>query len=193
MRVSGKLSILRHQRSCVHILCENHLDGSLWDTFAKCGYCDRGIVATFDVFGGRAPSVSLKLHLLGIAPPLPDTGAPDYTPENVARFFEQAIDNLPKNWDAAGSMFRKALDTGLKSKFPEMKGTLYNRIEEAAKKQDLTPALAEWAHQIRLGGNDAAHEEEPISKNDAEELSKFTRLVFLYLFTLPGMLEEAQK
>ena len=74
-----------------------------------------------------------------------------------------------------------------------MKGTLYNRIEEAAKKQDLTPALAEWAHQIRLGGNDAAHEEEPISKNDAEELSKFTRLVFLYLFTLPGMLEEAQK
>ncbi len=120
-------------------------------------------------------------------------GAPDYTPENVARFFEQAIDNLPKNWDAAASMFRKALDTGLKSKFPEMKGTLYNRIEEAAKKQDLTPALAEWAHQIRLGGNDAAHEEEPISKNDAAELSKFTRLVFLYLFTLPGMLEEAQK
>ena len=48
-------------------------------------------------------------------------------------------------------MFRKVLDTGLKSKFPEMKGTLYNRIEEAAKKQDLTPALAEWAewaHQI---------------------------------------------
>ena len=102
------------------------------------------------------------------------------------------MDNLPKNWDAAGSMFRKALDTGLKSKFLEVQGTLYARIEKAANKQELSPALAEWAHQIRLGGNHAAHEE-AFSKEEAEELAMFTELVFLYLFTLPGMLKESQK
>ena len=89
-------------------------------------------------------------------------------------------------------MFRKALDTGLKSKFPEIKGKLSARINKAAAQQKLTPELAEWAHQIRLDGNDAAHEEEPFEEEDAKKLCNFTRLVFLYLFKLPGMLEESQ-
>ena len=172
-------------------LCDQH--GSFWDTFAQCGYCNRGIVATFETYNKRAPSVAFRQsRLLSIAPPLPDTGAPNYTPQNVARFFEQAMDNLSSNWDAAGGMFRKALDTGLKSKFPKMKGTLYARIEEAAKKQDLTPELAKWAHEIRLGGNDAAHEEELFSEKEAKNLAVFTQLVFQYLFMLPGMLSEAR-
>ena len=172
-------------------LCDQH--GSFWDTFAQCGYCYRGIVATFETYNKREPSAAFgQSRLLSIAPPLPDTGAPNYTPQNVARVFEQAMDNLPSNWDAAGGMFRKALDTGLKSKFPKMKGTLYARIEEAAKKQDLTPELAKWAHEIRLGGNDAAHEEELFSEKDAKNLAVFTQLVFQYLFMLPGMLSEAR-
>ena len=102
------------------------------------------------------------------------------------------MENLSGNYDAAGSMFRKALDTGLKSKFPAIQGNLKVRINEAAKGGGLTPELAEWAHQIRLGGNDAAHEEEPFSKHDAKDLGTFTYLVFQYLFMLPGMLKEAR-
>ena len=45
---------------------------------------------------------------------------------------------------------------------------------EAAKKQDLTPELAKWAHEIRLGGNDAAHEEELFSEKEAKDLAIFT-------------------
>ena len=148
------------------------------DTFAICGHCKRGVVATFKAnsLDGISPS-----------PPRP----PKHTPTNVARFFEQAMDNLPNNWDAAGGMFRKALDTGLKSKFPKMKGDLCARIKEAAAKQKLTPELAKWSHQIRLGGNDAMHEEEPFSEKDAQRLADFTKLVLLYLFTLPGMLDRA--
>ena len=166
-----------------------------WDTFAQCGYCKRGIVATFEVSDRIEPPSKLnkKRRLLYIAPKRPSSTAPKHTPDNVARFFEQAMDNLPKNWDASGSMFRKALDTGLKSKFPEIKGKLIDRIKKAAAQQKLTPDLAKWAHQIRLDGNDAVHEEYPFSKNDAEKLRDFTHLVFLYLFTLPGMLEESQK
>ena len=101
------------------------------------------------------------------------------------------MNNLSKNWDAAGSMFRKALEAGLKSKFPDMEGSLYDRIKEAKKKQGLTPELAKWAHEIRLGGNDAAHEE-LFSEKEAKDLALFTQLVFQYLFMLPGMLEEAR-
>ena len=167
-----------------------------WNTFAKCGYCRHGIVAQFLTFSPETPPSSpdpeAGVELLRIYPSLPENGAPEHTPENVALFFKQAMDNLPKNWDAAGSMFRKALDTGLTSKFPEITGKLYDRIKEAEKQQKLTPELAAWAHQIRLDGNDAAHKEKPFEEEDAKNLCEFTRLVFYYLFTLPGWLEKFQ-
>ena len=90
-------------------------------------------------------------------------------------------------------MFRKALDVALKDKFPEIEGTLNQRIKEAKKQQRLTPELAEWSHQIRLDGNEATHGEEPFSQEDAQRLAAFTRLLLLYLYTLPGMLKQAQK
>ena len=103
------------------------------------------------------------------------------------------MENLAKNWDAAGAMFRKALDVGLKVKFPEdSKGSLYERIGRAAQRHDLTPELAEWAHKIRLDGNEAAHDEVPFMDEDAKRLQVFTELVFRYLFTLPGMMQEAR-
>ena len=148
--------------------------GWIWDTFAQCGHCRRGIVATFEVSAQReSPSKYAKKRLLYIAPKRLSSTAPKHTPENVARFFEQAMDNLPKNWDAAGSMFRKALDTGLKSKFSEIEGSLHDRIKEAAEKQMLTPDLAAWAHQIRLGGNEAAHEGRAVRGRRCEEITRF--------------------
>ena len=166
-----------------------------WDVLSTCGYCKRGIVATFETDNAFSPAEqkpNQRRRLQGIAPTPPSTVAPNHTPENVARFFEQAMENLPRNWDAAGGMFRKALDAGLKSKFPDMKGTLKARINEAAEKQELTHELAEWSHQIRLGGNNAMHEEKPFTQKEAKDLSTFTYLVFQYLFMLPGMLREAR-
>ena len=102
------------------------------------------------------------------------------------------MENLPRNYDAAGSMFRTALEAGLKEKFPEVEGILYERIQQAANQHGLAPDLVNWAHRIRLDGNVAVHDGE-FSKTDAENLHAFTELVFMYLFTLPGMLEEAQE
>lgn len=165
----------------------------LWDAFSRCGQCERGVVATFETKNENPPRSQGhdRVRLLKIAPSVPNTGAPNHTPENVARFFEQAMDNLAHNWDAAGGMFRKALDTGLRNKFPKMEGNLKTRIGEAANQQELTRDLAVWSHQIRLGGNEAMHEEDPFSEEEAQNLRDFTFLVFQYLFTLPGMLRKA--
>lgn len=70
------------------------------------------------------------------------------------------MENLHRNFDAAGMMFRKALETALREKFPEQSDNLYAKIEALAKNNELTKDLAAWAHQIRLAGNEAAHEEE---------------------------------
>ena len=89
-------------------------------------------------------------------------------------------------------MFRKTLDTSLKNKFPDLTGPLHQRIKEAEKQQKLTPELAARAHKIRLDGNDASHEETAFSEEGAQQLADFTKLVLLYLFTLPGMLTQAR-
>ena len=87
-------------------------------------------------------------------------------------------------------MFRKTLDTGLKKIVPDAKGNLLGRIKSAAETGKITQDMADWADRIRLDGNDAAHEDDPFTPQQAEELHLFTRLVMMYLFSLPGMLEE---
>ena len=153
------------------------------DRFVQCGHCGRGVLLMHD-------DASAGDYV--VAPSLPDTAAPAHAPDNVARYFVQGMENLTRNFDAAGMMFRKALDTALTAKFPNIKGRLVDRIDEAAKQGAMTKNMADWAHQIRRLGNEAAHEEEPFSRQDAEELRSFTDLLLRYLFTLPGMLQAAQ-
>lgn len=93
--------------------------------------------------------------------------------------------------DAAGAMFRKTLETALKEKFPDRgEMSLAKRIATAAEDGDLTPDLAAWADQIRIDGNDAAHDK--ITIGQAQDMQVFTELVLRYLFELPGMLEKAR-
>jgi hypothetical protein len=100
------------------------------------------------------------------------------------------MDNLKrKNFDAAGTMFGKALDTGLKRLHPDGKGTLERRIDNLPDLLGITPAMKEWAHQIRRLRNDAAHEEEPFSPEETATLQSFTEVFLTYAFTLPAMLE----
>ncbi len=169
-----------------------------WDTFAICGFCGRGILANFETYSSEPPGEALErggpeaLSEPEIFPSTITDQAPKHTPKNVTRFYTQGVDNLQKHWDAAGSMFRKALEAALKNKFPDGDGDLYHRIEGAKKAGGLTADLAEWSHQIRLDGRNAVHEEEPYSKEEAERLHTFTNLALQYLFTLPGMLKEAK-
>lgn len=160
------------------------------DIAAKCSYCGRGVIIPFS--RGRTKYGEAFLSEGTCFPAPSKTIAPEHTPVNISNFFIQGLENLPRNFDAAGSMFRKALEVGLKYKFPQKTGTLYDRIESAKKAQLLTPEMADWAHKIRKLGNDAVHDEEPWTKQEAQEIKDFTELVFQYLFTLPGMMKRAK-
>ena len=159
------------------------------DVFAVCGYCRRGVVLTFE----RDSTTNARGSFLELAPSPLSFDAPKYTPENAARYYAQALKNLSGNWDAAGAMFRKTLDTALKHKFSDLSGTLQERIQKAADNHQLTPDMAAWAHHVRLGGNEAVHDDEPFSEDAAVELAAFTKLVLIYLFRLPGMIEKSRR
>ena len=52
--------------------------------------------------------------------------------------------------------------------------------------------MKDWAHQIRLDGNDATHEEDKVfTKEDAEQIREFTELFLIYAFTLPERVKRA--
>jgi hypothetical protein len=127
--------------------------------------------------------------LMEIWPKRQPAEAPQHLPPNVASYYLQGVDNLRcRNFDAAGTMFRKSLDAGLKKIDPAGRGSLEKRIDSLSDTTGVTPAMKSWAHQIRHLGNDAAHEDEPFTLEEAGALQSFTELFLTYAFTLPGML-----
>jgi len=64
------------------------------------------------------------------------------------------------------------------------------RIDALATKGRITRELQDWAHQIRIGRNDAAHDPDPYTSEEAEEQLDFVELYLTYVYTLPQRLEE---
>jgi hypothetical protein len=162
----------------------------------QCGVCRECVVVKCDSTGGFENWVSGRYgsahapSITAVFPELPPSKAPEYLPDNVKRFYLQGEDSLARsNYDAAGMMFRKALDAGLKKLHAEGSGSLQRRIDSLPAETGVTPAMKEWAHQIRHLGNDAAHEDEPFLEDEAKSLQSFTELFLTYAFTLPGMLK----
>lgn len=161
--------------------------------FATCNGCHAPICMHIISTGGKSPSQyngdltkSPEFVVPFVYPELEKTAVPEHVPETVARPFIQAVESkVAGHYDAAGAMYRKALDVGLKAIDPKLKGKLYDRIEKLAAENKLTPSLKDWAHEIRLDGNDASHDEAAFTKTEADEMHAFTQLVLTYLFTLP--------
>ena len=158
-----------------------------------CGACKEGVI--WEWWGNPQSIVNVIgfLDRWGIylsrqwPEPLPGA-APDDTPPNVGKFFAQGVSSLETgSFDAAGMMFRKALESATKILDPDSANArLVRRIDLLAEAQKITPDLAQWAHEIRLGGNDAAHEEELFTQEEAEELRHFIESFLRYAFTLPS-------
>lgn len=83
-------------------------------------------------------------------------------------------------------MFRRAIDIGTKQYSDEVTAwKLEKRIDKLHAEGLITKDLKEWAHKIRLEGNEAVHEIEEPTKEQATELALFTEMVLMYLYTLP--------
>lgn len=181
--------------TCVHFI-QFKPNSQEYILLLQCGVCGNGVLAKYR--GTNVPqwvqNQSGNVALLEMWPKREPINVPQYLPPNVASFYTQGMDSLRrKNFDAAGTMFRKSLDVGLKAIDPTGKGTLEKRIDHLPDTLGITPALKEWAHQIRHLGNDAAHEDEPFTADEAKVLQSFTELFLTYTFTMPRMLAERRK
>ena len=131
------------------------------------------------------------VNILGFWPALAEIEAPGGLTDDVELDFIEAKTNvLEGRYKSGASGLRDVLEAALKT-LPEVSGrmSLFDRIDALASKGRLTKELKEWAHAVRLLGNESTHESRP-TKEQAEELLHFVEMLFQYLFTLPKMVEQ---
>jgi hypothetical protein len=178
----------------------NETDCRIIEASVVCAVCDRLSLITYHHFSTNVSfgSYSFDKHYHTLPDEIPEIGfipapatssAPDHTPEPVRSFFLEAVSCVKTAPNASGAMFRKSLDAALKLLHPNGSGNLIKRINSAADEGLLTKDLANWAHRLRIEGNDAVHDEDPFTQEEAEQLYQFAELFMMYVFTLPGMLE----
>ena len=162
-----------------------------FDTY-KCGNC-AGYVMVF----WSASEFSASLHDYKVLPwPLEIRSYPEHWPDGIGRFWLQAQKNiLDENWDAAVVMARSALQIALRDNNASG-NSLKQEIDDLAANGILAPIMKEWADQIRLLGNEAAHpdpEEDSIDPQDAHDIVEFLNFLLEYLYTFPHKIQQYQE
>jgi Domain of unknown function (DUF4145) len=170
-------------------------------TLMVCTKCEGGAVGVFEKRLGTAPQsimqcgvdpTMLGFPLVDTYPKPAPTKIPDHVPSPLDRYYQQAADALKRSdWDASGAMSRKLIDVSTKlqlgadaSKYRDN----FARINALADRGSLTSDLRDWAHEIRIGGNEAVHDEDPFEESQAKDLINFADLYLVYVYTLPGRL-----
>ena len=132
---------------------------------------------------------------------------PEHVPEDIARIFNEAAECAAIGcWDAAGTMFRKALDVATRtrisspdspseSRAPNWKvyKDLRLRLDWLFANDKIDKSLEELSSCIHQDGNDAAHDLSGIGEDEAEDLGDFAERAFEIMYTFPGQIEINKK
>jgi hypothetical protein len=108
-------------------------------------------------------------------------------PERPRTYLHQAINSLSSPAGAV-MLAASAVDSMLKAKGLST-GSLYSRIDEAAKQHLITGEMAQWAHEVRLDANDQRHADDqaPLPTQDqAQKCVDFATALGQFLFVLPA-------
>lgn len=111
-------------------------------------------------------------------------------PPVARRFLQQAMDTLHAP-DAAAVMAGASVDAMLKEK-GYIRGSLYERIDQALSDNVLTSGMATWAHSVRLGSNRPRHadaENPHVSLDQAKQSVAFAEALGSFLFVLTARID----
>jgi len=116
---------------------------------------------------------------------------PEYLPASVRRAYESALSCYQRGvYEPCAIMSRKCLEA-LCVETGATKGNLKSRLESLAQKGTIDRRLLDWANELRLVGNDAAHDlAVELTKNDARDGIDFVEAILLYVFTLDRKFNE---
>ena len=167
--------------------------------FLQCEGCGQGAIAVVantingvaQWMNGQSPSPG---NFADTYPKLSALKAPADIPPQVMTAYLSGLDNLGRKGgaNAAAIMFRRSIEVAVKLVNPDApKGDNLKKRIDTLPPDIATPAMKEWAHHIRLDANDAAHETDEYTEEDAKNLHIFAEMFLTYAFTLPAMLKRA--
>jgi hypothetical protein len=115
-------------------------------------------------------------------------------PETVLRAYDAAIRSYRAGlYEPCVIMCRKCIEA-LCHEFGAVKGNLKERIERLQKNGQIDDRLLTWADELRIIGNDAAHDLDiNIVQVDAQNALEFVEAILMYVFSLTRKFEEFKK
>ncbi|MCB1424102.1 MAG: DUF4145 domain-containing protein [Nitratireductor sp.] len=130
-----------------------------------------------------------------VYPPALFSDIPPDLPESVERAYRQAERNRvqPDCEEPAATGYRRAIENAIKEKHPETKGPLRDRIRKLGDSGNLPKDMVAWAHQVRILGNDGAHELDGVTREEVEQARGFADAFLRYLISMPVMVEQVRK
>ncbi|MDX0105489.1 DUF4145 domain-containing protein [Sinorhizobium meliloti] len=187
-----------------------------FEIFSVCRHCHKSTIFTVDnkEYGSRniwrdesSGILSYKGYLndffkIAGYVSLKDEGVedpPEHVPLEIAAVYTEAVTcNSVKCWNAAGSMFRLAIDLATKSLLPpadqdppaKVRRSLGLRLDWMFKSGVLPSELETLADCVKEDGNDGAHDGS-LTENEALDLKDFTYSLLDRLYTVPKRLELA--
>lgn len=189
------------------------------EVFAKCRHCHKGAMFHLQLKSAQAKRVFSADGRIAAYEGSANDGfqitnpitirdlaaqeAPEHVPEVISRVFREGSSSFSAGcFNAAGAMFRLALDLATKSLLPppneqpqpngEQRKVLAKRLEWLFKEGRLPRDLERLAECVRHDGNDAAHDG-TLTKIEAGDLLDFTVELLKRVFTEPGRLAAAEQ
>ena len=150
---------------------------------ALCRRCNSPFLVKQSIF--RVPAEFETVSSQEVLYPLSTRLPLDGVPEPVMRAYEQAIRCFTaSSFDACALMCRRCLEALCKAHGIST-GSLQSKLEELANQHIIDTRLVEWAHGIRIVGNEAAHDTDAeLNKDDARDSLDFTEAILMYIFAL---------
>jgi hypothetical protein len=167
-------------------------EGNQMVSAAQCESCKNFVL----VIGKNRPTSGKNDYWLENVFPLgkPNDTVDPAVPANIAEDFREALRcEWVKSYKGAVTMCRRAVQASALELGANPKKKLVEQIDELLSKGKITEPLKDFAHEVRLGGNDGAHPSadglENVSAKDAEDIVAFTREFLHHVYVMPAKLK----
>jgi hypothetical protein len=139
--------------------------------------------------GGSGAFILAAFYPLG----RPNDRVDSAIPKEIAEDFSEA---LRCRWveahKATVTMCRRSIQTSCLSQGADRKKKLLGQIDELAAKGLITEPLRQFAHEIRLEGNEGAHPDpdglDNVTPEDSDDIIEFTREYLHHVYVMPAKL-----
>lgn len=135
-----------------------------------------------------------RTGVIATYPEVKSYDAPSSTPERASKFFIEAKEDFARGrFETSAMNCRKVIDIATKELHLGDEDKLVRRITALRATGLITQEMADWAHIVRIDTNGAIHSDEEFTKEDVDQLLKFTEVFLTYAFTLPAMVKDKRE